>query len=336
MLQSNSIKWLLLSASAMALSACSESDTAVSKPQQAKAAQVETQQPAVKVTSAAGASSSVAQPAPETGAAEPTNPSVAVEKASDTSEEAAALNSAQPAPSEDAAATEARLRRVIAQQVGNVPVDRISPSRLPGIYEVVAARQVIYISDDGRFLFPGPLLEVSQGQLVSLTEATLREIDMEKAPQRAELISQVAEENMVIFKAPKEQYVLTVFTDVNCVYCRKLHENMQGYLDRGITVRYLAFPRDGIGSAAYNKLVSVWCAKDRQLAMDNAKLHNKFSATTCDNPVADQYSLTRQMGLNGTPAIILANGELISGFMEPERLITYLNSKANTQVSENR
>jgi len=223
--------------------------------------------------------------------------------------------------------TEARLRQIFKEQVGEVPIDRLQPSRMSGFYEIIAGRQIVYISEDGRFLFPGPVLEVSGNQLVSLTEASLREIDMEKAPERAELISHVDEKNMVVFKAPHEKHVLTVFTDVNCVYCRKLHQNMQGYLDQGITIRYLAFPRAGVGSPAYNKLVSVWCAEDRQQAMDNAKLHNKFDNQDCENPVADQYSLTRQLGLSGTPAIILSSGELISGFMEPEKLADYLNSQ---------
>ncbi len=219
---------------------------------------------------------------------------------------------------------EASIRKTITEQLGPVPIQKIKRSELNGFYEVFVSGQMIYISQDQKFLFPGPLLKVEQGQLVNLSQNSLRELDRERAPERAKIIAVISEENMVVFRAPDEKYVVNVFTDVDCAYCRRLHQNMEGYLDRGITIRYLAFPRAGVGSGAYNKLVSVWCAKDRQAAMDDAKLRNKFDIKDCDNPVADQYSLTRKLGLTGTPALILSDGELISGFLEPAKLEEYL------------
>lgn len=226
-----------------------------------------------------------------------------------------------------APALEASIRKTLTEQLGPVPVQKIKVSELEGFYEVFVSGQMIYISHDQKFLFPGPLLKVEQGQLVNLSQNSLRQLDHERAPERAEIMAQVKEDNMVVFRAPQEKYVVDVFTDVDCAYCRRLHQNMEGYLERGITIRYLAFPRAGVGSGAYNKLVSVWCSKDRQSAMDDAKLRNKFDIKECDNPVADQYSLTRKLGLNGTPALILSDGELISGFLEPDKLEEYLTKR---------
>ncbi len=219
------------------------------------------------------------------------------------------------------------IRKTIAEQLGPVPIEKIKLSPMPGFYEVIAQGQVIYISDDQKYLFPGPLLAVENAKLVNLTNQSLKQLDLEKAPERAKLMSAVDTSDMVVFKSPQEKHVVNVFTDVDCAYCRRLHQNMDGYLSRGITIQYLAFPRAGIGSGAYNKLVSVWCAKDRQSAMDDAKLNNKFDPKECENPVANQFTLVRKLGLTGTPALILSDGELISGFMEPEKLANYLNSK---------
>jgi thiol:disulfide interchange protein DsbC len=225
------------------------------------------------------------------------------------------------------AAVDQAIRSTLAKQLGPVPIDKIRVSELPGFYEVIASGQILYISKDQSFLFPGPLLKIEQEKLINLSQNSLRRLEMEKAPERAALMASVAEEDMVVFRAPEEKYVVDVFTDVDCAYCRRLHQNMDGYLSRGITIRYLAFPRAGVGSGAYNKLVSVWCAKDRQSAMNDAKLHNKFDIKDCDNPVADQYAMTRQLGLTGTPALILSDGELISGFMEPAKLEEYLKQR---------
>ncbi len=219
------------------------------------------------------------------------------------------------------------IRKTIAEQLGPVPIEKIKLSPMPGFYEVIAQGQVIYISEDQKYLFPGPLLAVENAELVNLTNQSLKQLDLEKAPERAKLMSAVDTSDMVVFKSPKEKHVVNVFTDVDCAYCRRLHQNMDGYLSRGITIQYLAFPRAGIGSGAYNKLVSVWCAKDRQSAMDEAKLNNKFDPKECENPVANQFTLVRKLGLTGTPALILSDGELISGFMEPEKLANYLNAK---------
>ncbi len=219
---------------------------------------------------------------------------------------------------------EQQIRASLIEAIGPVPIQKVAESEMPGVYEVIAQGQVIYVSADRKFIFPGPLMHVKEDGLVNLSQASLHKLDQEKAPERAKQLGQIAEADKIIFKSPNEKYVINVFTDVDCAYCRKLHQNMAGYLERGITIQYLAFPRAGVGSGAYNKLVSVWCSENKQTAMDEAKLKNKFDPRECENPVASQYSLTRVLGLSGTPALLTPEGDLISGFLEPEKLLDYL------------
>ncbi len=231
------------------------------------------------------------------------------------------VSSVKPELKADASQTkEDAIRAILAKTVGPIPIKKIKKSTLPSFYEVYATGQVIYISEDLKYIFPGPLLSIGEQGLVNLTQEGVRQLDAEFAPERARIMADVSEKDMVVFKAPEEKYVVNVFTDVDCPYCRKLHQQMSGYNKHGITIRYLAFPRAGIGSGAYNKLVSIWCSDNKQSAMDDAKLRNKFEPKECDSPVPDQYSLTRELQLTGTPALILPSGQLISGFLEPDQL----------------
>ena len=125
---------------------------------------------------------------------------------------------------------------------------------------------------------------------------------------------------VIEFKAPKEKYAVHVFTDISCGYCRKLHSELQSYLDAGITVRYLAFPRGGLESDTFNSLQSVWCAKDKQKAMNEAKGGAEIAAAKCDSPVAKQFELGHSFGINGTPAIILPDGSIIPGYQSAAQL----------------
>ena len=214
-----------------------------------------------------------------------------------------------------------------------IEVSSIEPSPKEGLYQVFYSGQVLYVSDDGEFIFTGNLLGFSDKGPVNHTEAAIAAQAEAMSPQRASVIAQIKEEDMVVFKAEDEQYAITVFTDVDCAYCRKLHKEIPALNASGVTVRYMAFPRAGVGSSAYDKLVSVWCAEDKQLAMDNAKLKRQFSAKSCANPVASQYKLTRDFGLSGTPALILPDGELIAGYLPSDRLLGHLKSKQKKSAS---
>ena len=137
----------------------------------------------------------------------------------------------------------------------------------------------------------------------------------------------------MVFAPEKEvKHTISVFTDIDCGYCRKLHQEMAEYNKHGIKVRYLAYPRAGVGSEAYEKAVSVWCADDRQKAMTAAKTGGELKQKTCDNPVEAQFMLGQQLGISGTPALMLEDGQIFPGYVPADRLITMLD-KAKQQAA---
>ena len=137
-----------------------------------------------------------------------------------------------------------------------------------------------------------------------------------------------AADGVIEYKAKDEKYVVNVFTDPTCGYCRKLHNEMQDYNNAGITVRYLAFPRGGVGSETYLQMQHIWCTKDSRGAMDAAKDGDKVKPAMCANPVKQQYELGQSFGINGTPAIILPNGRLIPGYQPAKALLAQLEAKS--------
>jgi len=225
------------------------------------------------------------------------------------------------------------IKIILEEKLPGIEVSSIEPSPKEGIFQVFYNGQILYITDDGGFVFTGNLLGLIENGPVNLTEEAMMLKSSELAPERAKVIAAISEKDMVVFKAKDEKYVISVFTDVDCAYCRKLHKEVPQLNASGVTVRYLAFPRAGIGSSAYDKLVSVWCADDKQQAMNNAKLKRQFSPKSCTNPVASQYQLTRKFGLSGTPALLLSDGELIAGYAPHDELIKHLESKAEQKAS---
>lgn len=224
------------------------------------------------------------------------------------------------------------LVKVLEKKLPGVAVQSIEKSPLAGFYQVFFDGQLIYVNENGQFLFTGNLLELTKGNPVNHSQLAMKAQEAKMEPLRAQLISEVKESDMVVFRAKDEKHVITVFTDIDCGYCRKLHTEVKDLNDLGVTVRYMAFPRAGINSDSYKKLVSVWCADDRQAAMDNAKLKRQFTDKSCENPIADQFHMTKKFNLSGTPTLILSDGELIGGYVPAAQLIARLNEKANSAV----
>ena len=197
----------------------------------------------------------------------------------------------------------------------SVKVHSLQESPIPGLYEALTDRGVLYISKDGSKLFHGNLYDLDKG-MKNLTEAAMAgpRIDMMKP----------LEDNMLVYKAKNEKHVVTVFTDTTCGYCRKLHNEMQEYNDLGITVRYLAFPRSGVPSANADEMESIWCAADPLKAMTDAKGGKSVKRKKCDAKIAEQYNLGQSFGVNGTPAIVLEDGSMIPGYQPPAALIKVL------------
>ena len=197
----------------------------------------------------------------------------------------------------------------------DIPIERVSETPIPDIYALeLAGGTVFYGTADGRYLFAGDLYELREDDLVNLAEAGRTE-------KRRELLESVPRKDMVIFSpAGPVKAAISVFTDVDCGYCQKLHLEVPQLNEMGIEVRYLAYPRAGIGSNSYDKIVSAWCAKDPNSALTKLKARQEIPQVTCANPVAGQFELGREMGVAGTPAIVLEDGSMLPGYMPAEQL----------------
>lgn len=192
----------------------------------------------------------------------------------------------------------------------------VASEELPGLYLVTMQNgPVVYVSANGKYFIVGDMFEISAAGIESVAEKKL-------APQRQEWLSEVKREDMIIFSPKgKAKGAIYVFTDVDCGFCQKLHQEVPQLNAAGIEVRYLAYPRAGLGTPTYDKMASAWCADDRNAAMDALKSGGFVTPKKCDNPIAAQYQLGAAMGVTGTPAIVLENGSLIPGYKPAAQLI---------------
>jgi thiol:disulfide interchange protein DsbC len=193
-------------------------------------------------------------------------------------------------------------------------LEDLRPSPIPGIYEFMQGVDVSYMTADGKYFLDGNLYDM--GTRENLTE-------VQRTHARLALISAVPESQMVIFGPKNPQYTITVFTDVDCGYCRKLHSEMAELNRLGVRVRYMFYPRTGPNTESWKKAEVVWCSPDRNEALTRAKAGGKLDMTkTCDaNPVAREYALGQSIGVRGTPAILTERGDYISGYMAPQDLL---------------
>ena len=199
--------------------------------------------------------------------------------------------------------------------VPNIPPDKIQESALPGLYEVSYGPSVVYVSADGRYLIQGDMVELESGRNFSRDR---------RWEHRRETMRRVGERDVVTFGPENARYTVDVFTDIDCPYCVRLHSQMADYNRLGIRIRYLAFPRAGPRSSSADKWVSVWCAEDKQTAMTMAKSGQHVPQQRCENPVAEQFSLGRAVGVRGTPSLIFESGRMIPGYVPPDELLEML------------
>lgn len=211
------------------------------------------------------------------------------------------------------------LRKKIEKSLQDVKVSSLKAIDDTGLYEAVINGQILYFSKDGRY--------VIQGDMVSLDSRT-NLTEQRRVSLRKEALDKLDEKDMIIFGPEKAKYTITVFTDIDCGYCRKMHSEMEKYNDLGIRVRYMSFPRGGIGSKSYDDAVNVWCAADRQKAMTKAKQGQEIATKTCVNPVKTEFELGQQLGVQGTPSIFLESGQILPGYLPPEKLIQVLDENS--------
>ncbi len=204
------------------------------------------------------------------------------------------------------------VRAKISDMFETIRPESIDRAPIEGWYEIQQGPIVAYVSADMRYLLQGEIIDLE-------TRANLT--DIARNDSRRQIMASIRDEDVISFRPEKIRHTVTVFTDVDCSYCRRLHAQIDEYMDKGIEVRYLLYPRNGPASNSWSKAENVWCAQDRNGALTAAKADQAFESNECDaSIVQDHYVLGREVGLSGTPAIVLEDGTLISGYMPPEQL----------------
>jgi thiol:disulfide interchange protein DsbC len=216
----------------------------------------------------------------------------------------------------------ASLKNKLSNTLG-INASHITASPMPGVAEVVTEQGLIYVSYDGSYILQGKLYGLGD-DIVNYTEESLAKVRVEGVKNFAD--------GMITYPAKNEKHVVTIFTDITCGYCRKLHEQMDEYNDLGITVKYLAYPRSGVKdqtgdySQGFKDLQSIWCHEKPEEALTKAKNGSGVAQRICKSPVEAEFNFGRQVGVSGTPAIIFENGMMIPGYQPPQKLAQILNS----------
>lgn len=218
------------------------------------------------------------------------------------------------------------IKQSFAKSIPSVKINSITPTPVLGLFAVTVGANIFYVSEDGKFLLQGHLVDIAARK--DITEEQLGGI-------RKQAIANIGEDNMIVFKPKIHQHTVTVFTDIDCGYCRKLHSEMDSYLAQGITIQYLFFPRAGKDSDSYKKAVSVWCAKDRKKALTEAKNGNDPEPKTCDNPVDEHMRLGAEFDVKGTPMIVDEKGNVFPGYLPAAQLVEAIKYGLNPPKSEN-
>ncbi len=199
------------------------------------------------------------------------------------------------------------VRELVSERFAEIEPQHVTPSPVAGWYTVSKGAIVAYISADGRYLLQGDLIDLELQ--TNLSEEARNE-------SRIEMMSAVPRESMIIFSPEEVRFSVSIFTDIDCTYCRRLHSQIGEYLAQGIEVKYLLYPRSGPASPSWVKAEQVWCADNRNEALTLAKLDKAFETHSCDTSVVSrQYAIGQDVGLRGTPAIVLEDGSLISGYL---------------------
>jgi thiol:disulfide interchange protein DsbC len=215
--------------------------------------------------------------------------------------------------------TKTDARAELASKIPGARPEELRPSPIPGIYEMIRGTDVAYVTNDGKYVIAGDLYELKSND--NLSETRRRDV-------RLKLLNEVPQAEMLVFSPREPKHTITVFTDVDCGYCRKLHSQIADYNRLGIGVRYLFYPRSGPNSESWDKAVEVWCSPKRNEALTRAKRGEDLKVKPCGNsPVQRHYELGDAFAIRGTPAIILESGELLPGYVQPEVLAHHLNAK---------
>lgn len=229
-----------------------------------------------------------------------------------TAQPAAGKPAATPAAAK-ADSADGRARQALQTLNPQIQIDYIGASALPGFREAIVGGQVVLVSDDGRYLVQGQVLDIEQKQELTQGSPAL-------ARYRRGLLDSIKAGDRIVFSPANPKYTIDVFTDIECGYCRKLHSEIAEYNRQGIAVNYMAFPRMGLGSQDHRDMISVWCASDRKQALSDAKAGKPIVARDCKSPVDMEYHIGQRLGISGTPAIFAPDGTQLGGYLPPQQL----------------
>lgn len=225
---------------------------------------------------------------------------------------AMAVSSASAIAQDKATLVSPENMKAISNITGGREPDEVTPSGIPGVAKLLYGGRVLFVDDKKGLMFQGALFDLKTGK--NLT-------DQARSENAKKLLASIDDSNSITFAPDQGDFsVVTVFTDIDCPYCAKLHRDIAEYNKKGIAIRYLFFPRAGIGSPSYDKAVSVWCSDDRKKALTMAKAGQEIPKKTCDNPVATHFKMGRSLGVTGTPTMVLENGKVVVGYRPPASL----------------
>ncbi|MCZ6826025.1 MAG: DsbC family protein [Gammaproteobacteria bacterium] len=205
-----------------------------------------------------------------------------------------------------------KVRDTVSEKFAEIGAENVFESPIDGWFTVRKGAIIAYISADSRYLLQGDLIDLENNTNLS---------EQARNDARAIMMSAVSDEEVIIFTPDEVEHTVSVFTDIDCTFCRRLHAQIDQYMEQGIEIRYFLYPRNGPTSASWAKAENVWCANDRNEALTLAKLDEEYPTHTCDaSIVSTHYAIGQDVGLRGTPAIVLDDGTLFSGYLPPEKL----------------
>lgn len=208
-----------------------------------------------------------------------------------------------------------KLKQLLQQRLSEISISELKPAPIPGLYEMVFGSRVAYVSADGKYMFTGELIDLeSRSNLTAMRRGGLV----------SKSIETMGEANMIVIGPAKAKRTLTVFTDVDCPYCARLHNEVPKLTQAGVKVRYLLYPRAGKDTETYKRAIAVWCAKDRVKAVGVAKSGGKLEMKTCTNPVEEHVRLGHEVGVEGTPTLVLDDGRVLPGYAPAAELLALL------------
>lgn len=219
---------------------------------------------------------------------------------------------AVPVSAQEVSAELQQVREVVSGRFAEIDPEEIFESQIPGWYTIRKGAIIAYISADGRYLLQGDMIDLESN--ANLTEESRNDA-------RVKMMSDVPNERLIVYTPEKVEATVSIFTDIDCTFCRRLHAQLDEYMAQGIEIRYFLYPRNGPTSPSWAKAENVWCANDRNEALTLAKLDQEYPTRNCDaSVVSSHYLIGQDVGLRGTPAIVLHDGSLFSGYLPPDQL----------------